>query len=203
MDKQAVIRRVRIAVSVFFAIVAAWLCVMWVRSIYTIDQFIAPVSSENTPRLPRCRIGFVWALSTIVLQSPGHSCAFLWINGLQIFNFLRARCRPSCRNGSVQRPGKSYPNMVRGCRHSDSGCRSMGFVLSSLLPPHHAHRHDAGGRRAGAGSLAGFLGLPICYCAVRRMQATRLLPDANAENQRRQCDQNHRRRLGKNDIHPD
>ena len=35
--------------------------------------------------------------------------------------------------------------------------------ITSLLPPHHAHRHDAGGRRAGAGRLAGAIGFPVWY----------------------------------------
>ena len=54
MDKQAVIRRVRIAVSVFFGVLTVALCVLWVRSYLhnrpiTLRQFPA----QNTPRLPR------------------------------------------------------------------------------------------------------------------------------------------------------
>ena len=48
MDKQAVIRRVRIAVSVFFVTLTVALCVLWVRSYYVGDLLdFAPNSSNK------------------------------------------------------------------------------------------------------------------------------------------------------------
>jgi len=39
MDKQLAIRRIRIAVSVFFGILTIAICTLWVRSYFAIDQF--------------------------------------------------------------------------------------------------------------------------------------------------------------------
>ena len=47
MDKQAVIRRVRIAVSVFFGVLTVALCVLWVRSYWRYD-FVLRADKPNT-----------------------------------------------------------------------------------------------------------------------------------------------------------
>ena len=47
MDKQAIIRRVRIAVSVFFGVMTVALCVLWVRSYWRLD-FVSRIYSHRT-----------------------------------------------------------------------------------------------------------------------------------------------------------
>ena len=49
MDKQAAIRRVRIAVSVFFGVLTVALCVLWVRSYWYVDT--VSVTSKSGARL--------------------------------------------------------------------------------------------------------------------------------------------------------
>ena len=46
MDKQAVIRRVRIAVSAFFAMVTVALVVLWVRSYWYVEQVLCTVDEH-------------------------------------------------------------------------------------------------------------------------------------------------------------
>ena len=138
-------RRTRIAVSVFFGVLTVALCVLWVRSYWRWDHLV------DMPRTP----------CFDVRQRNCGTCKSLRSATVQV----RWRCDSRRARSFVARVTRSKSHWERsnswirwpiGYSAAVAGhCRTPCHHFPPLLPPHPAHRHDAGGRRAGAGRLGG------------------------------------------------
>ena len=143
MDKQAVIRRVRIAVSVFFGVLTVALCVLWVRSYWRIDHIRAYGSTSPTIGY---REGRLCLESEHNGRYPGWEAESVPVT---IPESLATISFGLSRKFTIARIPFWLPIVLCCLRYRTMDTASR----SPFLPPHHADRHDAGGRRAGAGSM--------------------------------------------------
>ena len=159
MDQQVTIRRIRIAATVFFGTLTVTLLLLWVRSSDRVD-----VLYGNVPGLGGFEIDSREG-SLYLMPGPnnrpwgiGSNSTEDWRRRIEVLRQF------NIQNGGAGQGIQQIVSVRHGLLAVVAGLMFALLQIKHQLrfsAPHDAHRHDAGGRRAGAGHMAGFIAFPF------------------------------------------